>query len=110
MSDEDRQRTKLQNSCLHKWCDDVAMAMDSAGLDMRKVLKPEVEIPWTKESVKKYIFNTIAEVMFDVDSSADLTTAQMQQVTETIVRHMAVSQPKLVLPPWPTKYNGGGRE
>ena len=110
MSDEDRQRTQQQNKCLHQWCRDIAEAFDSAGLDMKKVLKPEIAIPWTERSVKDHIWRPIQEIMTGEESTTEPSPQEYSLIAETIVRHMAVSQPKLVLPPWPTKYNCGGRE
>ena len=50
------QRTEKQNNSLHAYCQGLADELNSAGLDMRVVLKPEYEIPWTKESVKEHLW------------------------------------------------------
>ena len=48
-------RSGAQNSALHLWCEMVAVALNDAGLDMKKTMKPEVESSLTKASVKKYL-------------------------------------------------------
>ena len=80
------QRTKKQNDCLHEACGNLATAFNDGGLDMRKVLKPGVDIPWTKESVKEYLFNSISEVMFDGRTSSQLDTKEIQEVWQTLMR------------------------
>jgi hypothetical protein len=40
-------RTMAQNSALHLWLGQVAQTLNDAGLDMKKTLKPNVDIPWT---------------------------------------------------------------
>ena len=56
-------RTGQQNRALHKGCELLADALNDAGLDMRVVLKPEINIPWTKTSVKEYIIRPIMRAM-----------------------------------------------
>jgi len=46
-------RTLPQNSAMHLYFGWLAKAFNDAGLDMKKVLKPEVDIPWTAELVQK---------------------------------------------------------
>ena len=49
-------RTPTQNASMHKWFELVADTLNNAGLDMKRVLKPDVDIPWTKTSVKEIMF------------------------------------------------------
>jgi len=42
------QRTTKQNSALHKFFELVAETLNSAGLDMRKALRADIDIPWSK--------------------------------------------------------------
>ena len=78
-----------QRGALHLYCERLAEALNDAGYDQRKVLKPGIAIPWTKESVKKQLFKAIAKAMFDVDSTEKLTKPQVSDVYETLNRHMA---------------------
>jgi len=45
-------RTVQQNKALHVLFNLLAQNLNEAGLDMRKTLKPEVDIPWSGASVK----------------------------------------------------------
>jgi len=80
-------RTDLQNRSLHTYFEELAQALNDSGQDMRKVLKPGVDIPWGKESVKTLMFKPIAEAMFNVKSTTDLTTKQISEVYEVMNRH-----------------------
>ena len=67
----------------------LADELNAAGLEMRKVLKPEVEIIWTTESVKEYLFRPIMLAMYDIISTTDLDTKQVSKVYEVLNRHTA---------------------
>ena len=85
---EPKQRTSKQNRSLHKFCTDLAQVLNSSGLSMTKVLKPSIEIEWSQESVKKYLWHPIQDAMFDKVSTADLTTDQVAKVYEVLNRHL----------------------
>ena len=80
-------RTPLQNKSLHKYFDLLSNALNDSGQDMRMVLKPEIEIPWTKDSIKELMFKPIAKAMFNVDSTTELDTKQISEVYEVMNRH-----------------------
>ena len=52
-------RTRKQNNSIHLYCQQLADTLNDAGLDQRKVLKPEVDIPWDMEDVKEKIWRPI---------------------------------------------------
>jgi hypothetical protein len=81
---EKKQRTVRQNAALHKYFDLLAKELQSAGLDMRKVLKPEIEIPWTMESVKNQIWRPVQEIMVGKESTTELTTEQIDEIYKVI--------------------------
>lgn len=83
------QRTNQQNRALHKGCDIIAQTLNAAGLDMRTVLKHEVEIPWTTASVKKYLFTSIMTAMTGKTSTTELEKqGEIEQVWETLMRFL----------------------
>lgn len=102
------QRTETQNNSLHKGLRNLAESLSDAGLDMKKVLKPEVEIPWTAESAKEFLFNPIAKVMFDGKTSSELSTTEIQEVWDVLNRHTGAKFGVTV--PWPDRFNGGTYE
>ena len=81
--------TRKQHNAIFAYCQDVADGLNDSGKDMRKVLKPEVEIPWTKESIYNIMWKGIQEVMFDTDSITKLETDQVSKIYETVNRHTA---------------------
>ena len=66
--------------------------LNDAGLDMRVVMKPEAEIPWTPANVKDNLWRTVQIAMFNIESTSDLSTKQVGQVYEVVNRHIAQNQ------------------
>jgi len=87
--DGERERTPRQNRALHLYFEKVADTLNDAGLDMRAVLKPEVEIPWTKSSVKEFMWKPIQKLQVDKEHTADLTTKELDVIFNTMNRHLA---------------------
>lgn len=88
MTPEPKQRTSKQNRALHKFCTILAQVLNEEGQTMTKVLKPGVEIEWTQESVKKYLWRPLQDVMYDKVSTADLNSDQVSKVYEVLNRHL----------------------
>jgi hypothetical protein len=82
------QRTAQQNKALHKGCELLANKLNDAGLDMKRTLKPWVDIPWTGDSVRVFMFNSIASIMFDGKTSHELSTTEIQEVWQVLNRHL----------------------
>jgi hypothetical protein len=101
-------RTPSQNNAMHKWLDQVAHTLNEAGFDMKTVLKPEVEIDWTKESAKEYLWKPLEKVMFNHDSTTEANRVQYGDVEETIRRHLS-QKFGVTLPPWPVKEKSEGK-
>lgn len=81
-------RTLTQNSALYKFFELLAKDLSDAGLDAKKVLKPEADIPFTPEMCKLLLWRPIQEVMFGTDSTKDLTTKQVNEVYLVLIRHL----------------------
>ena len=64
--------TGKQRRALHLFCKHLADALNDAGLDMRVVLKPSINIPWTKDSVKTHLWKPIQKLMFNKKSTTEL--------------------------------------
>lgn len=84
----ENQRTPQQNKALHVYFQLLADEFNMAGLDMREVLKPGVEIPWSMETVKDYIWRPIQEIQLRKSSTTDLYKKEIDLVYETINRHI----------------------
>lgn len=83
-----KKRTISQNSALHLYFQQLADVLTDAGLDMRIVLKPDIDIRWTKESVKEYLWKPIMEKMFGNKSTTEMTTGQIDEIFEVITKHL----------------------
>ena len=83
-----KKRTITQNRALHLWFQQLADALTETGLDMRVVLKPDIEIRWTKESVKEYLWKPVMEKMFGNKSTTEMTTTEIDEIFEVISKHL----------------------
>ena len=84
-----KQRSTSQNNAMHLWLSRLAEALNNAGLDMRKVLKPEVEIPWTMLSAKEHLWKPILKTMYGKDSTTQPNTIQHAEVYKVLDRHLS---------------------
>jgi hypothetical protein len=83
-----KQRTHIQNRALHRFFELLACELNDNGLDMKKVLKPSVDIPWTPASIKAHIWKPIQDAQLVKKSTTELTTDEVSKVYETINRFM----------------------
>jgi len=81
-------RTEPQNRALHLYFRKIAEALNDAGLDQRKVLKPSVAIPWDEKSVKEQLWRQIQRVSVHKDSTKDLDTKEIDKVYDILNRHL----------------------
>lgn len=85
------QRTLQQNKALYKAFEQISNELNSLGKDQRIILKPEVSIPWDKDSFKNQIWKPIQKAMYGTKSTADLTTDQVDKVFQIIQKHLGES-------------------
>lgn len=102
---EKEKRTKLQNRALHKYFTMLAEALNDAGLDMKAVLKPEVDIPWNCSMVKEHLWRPIQNVYLQKQSTTEQCTDEVSQVYKILDRHIAEKFGVSV--PFPSKLNQG---
>ncbi len=87
-------RSIKQNNALWQFCREIAKRCNDAGypcIVSSPVLSKDIECPWTERSVMDLIWMTVQRAMFpDKDeSSRQLSTNEVPQVAETIIRHLA---------------------
>jgi regulator of sigma D len=97
-----KQRTLTQNNSLHLFCEMLADELNAGGFDMRKVMKPEVEIPWTMESVKQNLWKPIQEALIGKESTAEADRTEYTKVHELLSRHLG-QKLGVQVPEWPKK-------
>jgi len=81
-------RTTKQNNALHLFCTQLAETLNDAGLDQRKVLKPDIEIPWSLNSVKKKLWGSIMQALTGKEHTSDLDRDEIDKVYMALSRHM----------------------
>lgn len=84
---QQKQRTMKQNKALHKYCQELANELNACGVSMY-VFSKDISVDHTMESVKS-IWRAIAKAKFGKNSTADLTTIELQQVYEEVNRHIS---------------------
>ena len=85
---EEKKRTIQQNKALHLWFELVAKGLNDAGLDMRKTLKPGIDIPWTKNNIKNFLWRPVQEAMVGKKSTTELTTTEIDKIYDVINLHL----------------------
>ena len=99
------QRTLSQNAALHLFFTHLADCLNTAGLDMRHVIRKDVEIPWTQQSVKQYLWKPLEKAMFGHNSTTEASKTDYGDVYDTLCRHLS-QRFGVTVPPWPEARNG----
>jgi hypothetical protein len=86
---EKKQRTLAQNRAMHLYFTQLAEELNFAGLDMKKVLKPEIDICWTPYSIKEYLWRTVQKSMLGKDSTKELTAKEINNVYMVLNRFIS---------------------
>lgn len=85
----DKQRSLKQNSSLHLLMTQLADELNNHGKTMMKVLSQTAEIEWTPFSTKEYLLRPFIKAMYGKDSTTQLTTKELSQATEAMLRHVS---------------------
>lgn len=80
------QRTLQQNKALHKFFSLLALTLNEAGLDARKVMKPTYEIWWTEEMIKRDLWCQLQDVMVDKKHTSELTKQEVDKIYEQLMQ------------------------
>lgn len=83
---EQNTRTLKQNSSLHLYFTLLADELNSAGYDMKKTIRQEVDIPWNAYSIKEYLWRPLQEAQLGKKSTTELTTTEIDQIYDTLNR------------------------
>ncbi len=97
-----KQRTLTQNRALHLFCQWLADTLNDAGLDMRKTLREDVDMPWTSTSVKEYLWRPVQLAMTDKQSTTEITTVEPTDIHAVLSRHLG-SRLGITCPDWPKR-------
>lgn len=84
-----KKRTNTQNNALQVYCRELAEAFSDRGLDMKRVLKKEIDIPWTQDSVREYLWKPLQKAVIQKESTTDANTNEYSKVYDVLNRHIA---------------------
>mgnify|MGYP002343972023 CR=1 FL=1 len=71
------------------YCDLLSKELNGRGLDMVKTLKAGVDIPWSKESARQFMWQPIQEAQFNKKSLTELKTHEVTKIYDVINRHLS---------------------
>lgn len=80
------QRTGQQRKSLEVYCRQLSNKLNIAGYDQKRLIgefKDGFNLPWTQASMK-LLFREIAKAMYDVQSTSELKTEEMQKVYQVV--------------------------
>jgi len=98
-----QQRTRQQNKGMHLFFTMLSEALNLAGLEMKKVLKPESEIWWTPFSVKEYLWRPIQKAMYGKESTTELEKqVEIDKIHEQLT-HLLAEKHGLEVIPFPVE-------
>lgn len=80
--------TDDQREAFHVGCQELADYFTAHGLDMKAVLKHDVDIPWTKDTVKEFIFRPIMLAMFGYKSHTQLKKGEVSKLWDVAMKHL----------------------
>lgn len=101
-----KKRSILQNASLHKYLDLLAIALNNAGYDLKRVLesmRKGFSVQCTKENIKETVWRPMQSAMFGIESTTELDTKQVSEVYMNVNKF--TSETLKVSIPWPDKYN-----
>lgn len=94
-------RTNRQNAALHLYCQMLADSLNDAGLDQRRTLRQDIDIPWTMEAVKEHLWRPVQVAVIDKESTAEPDSDEYAKVYDVLNRHL-ISRLGVSVP-WPQR-------
>jgi len=83
-----KQRTTQQNRALYKFYELVSEDLNNAGYSVLKTLRHDVEIDWNATLFKELMWKPIQKAITKKNSTADLTSGELQIIYDTLNRHL----------------------
>jgi len=98
----DKPRTGKQNNSMWKYCEQLAVALNDAGFDVRTFpWKDGLEIPFSKHTCMERFWRPVMDAMAGVDSTTDQSTKDVMAVYAAVDR--AISTKTGVTVAWPCR-------
>lgn len=77
-------RTLPQNNALHLYFKLLAEALNESGQDMRAVIRQDIDIPWTPETIKEYLWRPVQKKYLRKQSTASLKKNEIDKVFDIV--------------------------
>lgn len=77
-------RTSQQNRALHLWFTQLAEELNAAGFDMRKTISKDIDISWTPETIKEYLWRPVQKAYLMKRSTTELTTSDIDHIFDIV--------------------------
>lgn len=97
-------RTTQQNKSLHLFFEQLAEAMNEKHCDMRMIIRKDIEIEWSKETVKEFIWKPLQNALYGKKSTTELLkTQEIDKIYDYIVKIISErSKGEVIVPEWPS--------
>jgi len=96
-----QRRTDAQNRALHLWYTQLAEKLNESGFDMKKFIR--VDIPWSGESVKQYLWKPLQRVVLGNTSTRNLKREDIDKVFDPLNKVIAERTDDNIHVPFPSK-------
>jgi len=83
-----KKRSNQQNKALHRLFELIADDLNNQGLTVKKTLRDDFDMMWTKTLIKEIVWKKIQKAMYGTESTADLTTQQIDKIFDVINKHL----------------------
>ncbi len=94
-------RTSQQNRALHLYFTLLAEALNAGGFDMRETIRQDVEIPWSSDTIKEYLWRPIQKALFKKQSTARLKKKEVDKIYEIL--NKTIGERTAVHVAWPSE-------
>jgi len=81
-------RTTKQRNAMEVYFRLLAETLNDAGLDMKRVLREEIDIPWVQASVKEHLWRPIQLALTDKPSTANLERDEVSKIYKVLDKNL----------------------
>lgn len=96
-----KQRTLTQNASMHLYFQHTANQLNEAGHDFRVLVDDNIDVPWSPELVKNYLWIPVQKAITGHKSTTKPKTDEYSKIYEVLNRH--ISGKLGIFIPWPSK-------
>jgi len=98
-------RTNLQNDSMHLYFRQMVEDLNNTPYTFKKyleVVENHLEVPWTVDLFKKYVWKPVMESQHDIESTTEMDTCNPSDIHRIVDKFMA--EKFGVSRPWPNRF------